>query len=67
MSRADERIENEKPIADHAEQERPEFEEADDPERTAAEGTPLDSGEANPADIVEQLDEVPLDDDDQRE
>lgn len=63
MSTADERIEDDKPVADQAEQERPAVEEPEDPERTASAGTPLDSGEANPADVSEQRDEVPLDDD----
>lgn len=64
VSDADERIEDAKPVADRAEQERPETDEPDDPERAASSVLPSDAGEADIADVSEQLREVPLDDED---
>lgn len=56
-------LDDQKPVADLQEQERPDLEEPDDPEAPAL-GTPdFAHSDANPADVAEQQEEVPLDDD----
>ncbi|GAT73544.1 hypothetical protein [Microbacterium hydrocarbonoxydans] len=62
MSDADP-IEEQKPVADLREQERPDLDEPDDPESPVTASTALDGAEADPADVVDQREEVPLDDD----
>jgi len=63
VSDAADRIDEEKPTADLLEQERPDVEEPDDPERALATGPGIDVREADPVDAAEQREEVPLDDD----
>ena len=66
MFESDERIEDAKPTADRAEQERPESEEPDDPERAATPTLPPETDDADAVDVAVQLREVPFDDDDDR-
>jgi hypothetical protein len=67
MSDAGERIEDLKPTADVVEQERPDVDEPDDPERTAGPVGSSGVTEADAADVADQREEVPLDDEDGRE
>lgn len=63
MSIGDDPIEDQKPTADLREQERPDLDEPDDPESPGVVGPPFDRFDANPADVADQHQEVPLDDD----
>lgn len=63
MSIGDDPIEEQKPTADLQEQERPDLDEPDDPESPGAAAPPFDRLEADPADVADQHQEVPLDDD----
>lgn len=63
MSDAADPIEEQKPTADLREQERPDLDEPDDPEAPVTASTALDGAEADTADVVDQREEVPLDDD----
>ncbi|MBO0982075.1 hypothetical protein [Microbacterium sp. SD291] len=61
MSIGDDPIEDQKPTADLQEQQRPDFDEPDDPESPAEAEPPFDRAEADPADVADQHEEVPLD------
>lgn len=60
-------IDDQKPTADLQEQERPEIDEPNDPEAPPVAAPDFGGSEANPADVVEQRQEVPLDEDHSRE
>lgn len=60
-------IDDQKPVADLQEQQRPDLESPDDPEAPALGEPDLGDLEANPADVAEQRQEVPLDDEHSRD
>lgn len=60
-------IDEQKPTADHQEQERPEVDDPDDPETPPVAPPDFGGPDADPADVVEQREEVPLDEDHPRE
>lgn len=60
-------IDDQKPMADFHEQERPEVDDPDDPEAPPVAPPDFSGSDADPADIVEQQEEVPGDEDHPRE
>lgn len=62
MSDAGERIDDLKPTADLAEQQRPALDEPDDPERAVSPEPVSALTEADAADVADQREEVPFDD-----
>ncbi|WP_067200683.1 hypothetical protein [Microbacterium sp. XT11] len=64
MSDARDRIDEDKPTADLLEQDRPDVDEPDDPEYAVSSAPLTDAREADVADVADQREEVPLDDED---
>ena len=67
MSIGTDPIDDQKPTADLQEQERPEVDEPNDPEAPPVAAPDFGGSDADPADVVEQQEEVPLEEDHPRE
>ncbi|HWS51236.1 MAG TPA: hypothetical protein VN241_09515 [Microbacterium sp.] len=67
MRTGDDPLDAQKPMADLQEQQRSDLENPEDPEAPSPGAPDFAQTEADPADLAEQHDEIPLDDDHQRD